>query len=196
MMLVTWFVAVYAVICAAAYFGNRRLMYFPDPKRISPAEAGLDGIQEIEIAAADGVILVACYVPAKGDRPTLLYFHGNAANAANRAPKMETISEDGCGVFYLNNRRYGGSGGRPTEEANVADVITAYDYLIRLGVSAERIFAYGESLGSGQDVRLATKRSVPRLCSKRRSPRPLMWPEHSIFGCRLDHGAWERTLAF
>jgi hypothetical protein len=90
-MLVTWFVAVYAVICAAAYFGNRRLMYFPDPKRISLAEAGLDGIQEIEIAAADGVILVACYVPAKGDRPTLLYFHGNAANAANRAPKMETI---------------------------------------------------------------------------------------------------------
>ena len=64
------------------------------------------------------------------------------------------------GVLYLNNRGYGGSGGRPTEEENVADAIAAYDYLIGLGVPAARIVAYGELLGSGQAVRLATARPV------------------------------------
>ena len=60
----------------------------------------------------------------------------------------------------LNNRGYGGSGGRPTEENNVADAIVAYDYLIGLGVPAGRIAAYGESLGSGQAVRLAAAKPL------------------------------------
>ena len=160
MELIAWVVAVYAVICVAAYFGNRLYMYFPDPTRAAPAEAGLDGVEEIEIAVADGVTLVAWYAPAKEDKPTILYFHGNAANAANRAPKIETIREGGFGVFYLNNRGYGGSGGSPTEENNVADAIAAYDHLTGLGAPAGSIVAYGESLGSGQAVRLAAERPV------------------------------------
>ena len=160
MELIPWLIAVYAGICLAAYFGNRLFMYFPDPTRITPGEAGLDGIEEIEIAVADDVTLVAWHGPAKDDKPTILYFHGNGANAANRAPKIETIRENGFGVFYLNNRGYGGSGGRPTEANNVADAIAAHDHLTGLGVPADRIVAYGESLGSGQAVRLAMKKPV------------------------------------
>jgi hypothetical protein len=33
-------------------------------------------------------------------------------------------------VPRANNRGYGGSGGSPTEENNVADAIAAYDHLI------------------------------------------------------------------
>ena len=160
MTLIPWLVVIYAAICAVVYFGNRLFMYFPNPTRAAPAEAGLDHVKEIEIAAADGVTLVAWYAPARGDRPTILYFHGNAANAANRAPRIELIQENGFGVLYLNNRGYGGSGGRPTEEDNVADAITAYDHLIGLGVPPGKIAAYGELLGSGQAVRLAVARPV------------------------------------
>jgi uncharacterized protein len=127
---ILWIVAVYAVICVVAYFGNRRYMYFPDPTRTTPAEAGLDNIEEVEIATTDGVTLVAWHAPAKADKPIILYFHGNGANAANRASKIDTIVESGFGVFYLNNRGYGGSGGKPTEENNVADAIAAYDHLL------------------------------------------------------------------
>jgi len=98
--------------------------------------------------------------PARDDKPTILYFHSNAANAANRAHRIELIRENGFGVLYLNNRGYGGSGGRPTEEDNVADAIAAYDYLFGFGVPAAKIVAYGESLGSGQAVRLAAARPV------------------------------------
>jgi len=163
MGLILWLVVVYAVICVAAYFGNRQLMYFPDPARVPPASAGLDGVEEIAIAAADDTTLIAWFAPAKENRPTVLYFHGNGANAANRAPRIEAMQQDGFGVFYLNNRGYGGSGGRPTEENNVADAIAAYDYLADRGVSPEQIVVYGESLGSGQAIRLAAARPVAAI---------------------------------
>ena len=73
------------------------------------------------------------------------------------------MQQDGFGVFYLNNRGYGGSGGRPTEENNVADAIAAYDFLAERGVSAEQIVVYGESLGSGQAIRLAAARLVAAI---------------------------------
>ena len=158
--LVVWLVAIYAAICGAAYFGNRVFMYFPDPIRVAPEAAALNGVKEIELTVGDGTTLIVWHAPAKDDKSTILYFHGNAANAANRAPRIELIKEHGFGVLYLNNRGYGGSGGRPTEEGNVADAITAYDYLIGLGVPPGKIAAYGKSLGSGQAVRLAVARPV------------------------------------
>lgn len=163
MGLILSILAVYAAICVAAYFGNRQFMYFPDPSRVAPGETGLDGVEEVEIAATDGTILVAWQAPAKEGKPTILYFHGNGANAANRAPRITTMHRDGFGVFYLNNRGYGGSGGRPTEGNNVADAIAAYDYLAERGVSPEQIVAYGESLGSGQAIRLAATRPVAAI---------------------------------
>src|SRR3990170_8513114 len=147
---IPWLIAAYLVICAAAYFGNRQYMYFPDPTRTTPVEAGLDGVKEIELAAADGTKLVAWYAPAKDGKPTLLYFHGNGANAAARAGKIARVVPSGIGIFYLNNRGYGGSAGKPSEANNVADAIAAYDELRRRGVPAGKIFVYGESLGAGQ----------------------------------------------
>jgi len=163
MNILLWLAAAYLLLCLGAYFGNRLFMYFPDPARVPPGEAGLEGVKEVELAAADGTKLVAWYAPPQNSKPTLLYFHGNGANGANRAPKIAMIREDGFGVLYLNNRGYGGSEGRPTEAHNVADGIAAYDYLAGQGVPAYKIVAYGESLGSGQAVRLAGERPVAAI---------------------------------
>ena len=155
-----WIIVTYVVICIAAYFGNRWFMYFPDPARFSPAEAGLSGVEEIELRSGDGERLIAWYAKAAPGQPTILYFHGNAGNAAGRAEKFETMRSGGAGVFYLNNRGYGGSSGKPTEKANVADAVTAYEYLRGAGVDAGAIVLYGESLGSGQAIQLAGRRAV------------------------------------
>jgi fermentation-respiration switch protein FrsA (DUF1100 family) len=158
--LVHWLVAAYLAICAAAYFGNRIFMYFPDPARVPPAAAGLSGVEELTLNAIDGTQLIAWHARADEGKPTILYFHGNAANAANRAPKIAMMLEDGFGVFYLNNRGYGGSAGSPTEVNNVADALAAYDYLAMRGTPASSIVAFGESLGTSQAVRLAAERPV------------------------------------
>ena len=65
MQFIAWVIAAYLAICAVVYFGNRIFIYFPDQARISPVEAGLDGVKEIEIAAADGTNLVAWYKDLK-----------------------------------------------------------------------------------------------------------------------------------
>ena len=88
MTLILWLVAVYAAICGAAYFGNRLFMYFPDPTRVAPEAAGLNGVKEIELTVADGTILIAWHAQAKDNKLTIIYFHGNGANAASRAPKI------------------------------------------------------------------------------------------------------------
>lgn len=160
MQTILWIAAVYVAICLGGYFGNRLFMYFPDPHRESPEAAGLQGVEEVEIVTGDGETLVAWHAPAEQGMPTILYFQGNAGNAANRAPKIETMRAGGFGVFYLNNRGYGGSSGSPSEAANVADAMTVYDHLTSTGVAPERIVLYGESLGSGQAVRLAGEREV------------------------------------
>jgi len=161
MDVIPWLAAAYVLICVGAYFGYRQFMYYPDPMRVAPAEAGLSGVEEIEIEADDGTALVAWYAPAREGQPTILYFHGNASNAANRADKIDIMREDGEGVFYLNNRGYGGSAGKPTEANNVGDALTAYDYLTtRLGVPADKIVVFGESLGTGQAIKLAGERPV------------------------------------
>lgn len=157
---IPWLIVTYLAICIGGYFGFRLFMYFPDPYRATPAEAGLNGVEEVEIPASDGETLVIWYAPAKRGKPTILYFHGNAGNAANRAPKIETIRENGYGILYLNNRGYGGSSGRPSEANNVSDALAAYDHLKSLGVAPRDIAVYGESLGTGQAVKLAAKRDV------------------------------------
>lgn len=160
MNIVLWLAATYLAICVGGYFCHRLFMFFPDPYRATPAEAGLEGVQEVELPTSDGKVLVAWYAPAARGKPTVLYFHGNAGNAANRAEKIDTVRRNGYGVFYLNNRGYGGSTGRPSEASNIADAVAAHDHLTKLGIAPGDIVLYGESLGSGQAVRLAEQREA------------------------------------
>lgn len=160
MELLPWLIGAYGLICLGGYFGNRLFMYFPDASRYAPSEIGLENVEEIELQTPDGVKLVAWHSKAEPGQPTILYFHGNAGNAAGRALKIDTMRRGGAGVLYVNNRGYGGSGGSPTEADNVADAITAYEHLRSLGVADSEIVLYGESLGSGQAVRLGGQKTV------------------------------------
>src|SRR5262245_49657957 len=71
-MLILWLVVVYATICVAAYFGNRLFMYFPDPTRVyfpdptrvAPSQVGLNGVGEIEMPVAAGIVLIVWHAPA------------------------------------------------------------------------------------------------------------------------------------
>jgi len=153
-------VVFYGVINLAAYFGQRKLMYFPDRQRTLPAEMGLAGAEERVIATPDGQRIVAWYGRAQPGRPTLLYFHGNGASLAARAPRIARFMDEGWGVYMMTYRGYGGSTGSPSEAANVADARLAYHALVKEGVPPRSIVAYGESLGSGIAVRIAAELPV------------------------------------
>jgi uncharacterized protein len=154
---------IFALFCIVARLLHRYFVYVPDPKRIDPKDAGLTGVEEIVFKATDGTRLIAWYRPAKPGKPTLLYFPGNSGNTAARAGKIKAIGADGYGVFMLNYRRCGGSGGRPTEKRVAADAVSAYDYLRGLGVAPRDIALYGESLGTAVATRLSLQREAQAL---------------------------------
>lgn len=156
-------VAAYLLVVFAAYMLQRRFIYFPDPQRVLPAEAGLTGVEERILTMPDGVRVVAWHAKARPGHPTLLYFHGNAGSIARRAHRIRAYTNLGWGVYMLSYRGYGGSGGASSEMANVADARIAYGALVQEGVDPASLVIYGESLGTGVAARLATERKAAGL---------------------------------
>ena len=115
----------YALVVLATYYLQQKLLYYPDPRRTPPANLGLEGVEELEIATPDGAHLVAWYGKAAPGQPTLLYFHGNAGALVNRAERFAKYLAGGRGMLMLAYRGYGGSSGRPSERANAADAMLA-----------------------------------------------------------------------
>jgi hypothetical protein len=153
-------VAVYGIVAVAAFIAQRKLMYFPDSTRVPPSSFALTGVEERVLKTPDGETIITWYGPAAADRPTLLYFHGNAGNLANRSERVRKYLARGIGVFILSYRGYSGSTGRPSEPNNVADAKLAYKALIAEGVAPDDIILYGESLGSGVAVQVAAEKPV------------------------------------
>jgi len=153
----------YAAVLLAAYLGQRRLMYFPDRVRTLPAQVGLPDVEERILKTPDGARVVVWYGKARPGEPTLLYFHGNAGSLAARAERIRRFMAEGWGVYMMTYRGYGGGTGSPTETANVSDARLAYGALVQEGVDPASIVLYGESLGTGVAVRLATERTAAGL---------------------------------
>ncbi len=149
-----------ALLAALVWFGQRRLIYQPDPQRVPPSAEGLTGVAEVTLPMPDGAKLVAWHALALDGRMTVLYFHGNGAGLADRSARIRTLQVAGYGVLMLAYRGYAGSTGRPSEAANIADALHAYDWMRASGVPAERIVLFGESLGSGVAIQVAAQKTV------------------------------------
>jgi fermentation-respiration switch protein FrsA (DUF1100 family) len=155
--------AAYAVLVAGVYALQRQLLYFPDIDRPDPTRLNLSSMREIEIVTADDIRLLAWYVPARADGRVIVYFHGNGGNIAYRGERLRHFVDKGFGALLLEYRGYGGNLGNPTEDGLFADARAALDFLDSQGVSADRIVLYGESLGTGVAVRMASERPVALL---------------------------------
>jgi hypothetical protein len=153
----------YAAVLLAAYFGQRRLMYFPDRTRTPPVAVGLLDVAERTLDAPDGARVMAWYGKARPGEPTLLYFHGNAGSLAARAERVRRFMGEGWGVYMMSYRGYGGGTGSPSETSNIADARLPYDALVSEGVAPASIILYGESLGTGVAARIAAERPAAGL---------------------------------
>ena len=152
----------YVAIAILAYIFQRRLLYFPDLGERLPVGNELPpGLEEATIKTADGVRLHAWYWP--GERPvTLVIFHGNGSHRGNRLGWITLLHDTlGVGVFILDYRGYGGSGGSPTEKGLYLDAEAAWKWLADR--AAGKLVYYGESLGGAVAVELARHRAPAAL---------------------------------
>jgi uncharacterized protein len=152
----------YGGLVALLYVGQRALEYFPERFRTSPAAAGLPEAEEVVLESADGEHVIVWHVPPRGEKPVVLYFHGNGGSLAWRVERLRALTADGTGLVALSYRGYGGSSGRPSETGLIADAFAAYAFAAA-GYPAARIALWGESLGSGVAIALAAEKPVARL---------------------------------
>jgi len=155
--------AIYLGIAGLLFVFQRNLLYFPDGHRPSPVAVGVSEMEEVGFTTDDGLELFSWYAPAPEGRPTLVFFHGNAGNLASRAFKAKAFMRAGVGVMLVEYRGYGGNPGKPTEQGLYMDARAALKFLERRGVSPQDIILYGESLGSGVAVQMASEVKVAGL---------------------------------
>ena len=165
MTLLKWLataLVIYGGLLALMYFAQRALMYFPETFRTAPADAGFAVAEEVTLDTADGERVIVWHVPPRGDKPVIVYFHGNGASLRYRVDRFRALTADGSGLVALSYRGYGGSSGSPSEAGLIADAHAAYDYAAARYQPA-RIVLYGESLGSAVAIAIAAEKSVGRV---------------------------------
>lgn len=152
-------VAVYAALVLALYVQQRSLVFPARTRVASAAEAGLQGIEDVVLVTPDGERLVGWWKPPLPGKALIVYFHGNGSSLYDRRERARRLTASGRGLLMVAYRGYSGSTGAPTEEGLAIDAATVYGWVAK-GYQPERIVLYGESLGTGVAVRLASERRV------------------------------------
>jgi pimeloyl-ACP methyl ester carboxylesterase len=151
MSLVALIVAVYLVLCAALFFFQRSLIYFPQPNAVSGSDS------QLILSMPDARVSVITRERV-GPR-ALIYFGGNAEDVSRSLPEFTEAFPE-YAVYLLNYRGFGGSGGSPSEAAIAEDALALFDQVY---ASHPQVAVVGRSLGSGVAVRLASQRPVQQL---------------------------------
>eukprot|EP00928_Gymnodinium_smaydae_P040180 TRINITY_DN27296_c0_g1_i1.p1 TRINITY_DN27296_c0_g1~~TRINITY_DN27296_c0_g1_i1.p1 ORF type:complete len:497 (+),score=98.98 TRINITY_DN27296_c0_g1_i1:176-1666(+) len=94
-------------------------------------------------------------------RPVLIHCHGNATDLGMMmGPYYELAHVLGIDVLGVEYSGYGAATGEPSERNTYADLDAALDFVVSRGVPPERIIAYGQSVGTGPVVALASQRRL------------------------------------
>lgn len=166
-----------AIIMLAAF--QRSLIYHPFAAKSLPANQagfGTGRAHDVTARTEDNLDLRGWLVLAKGHvagtdeqfsaelakgRPVALYFGGNAANRNYRMLEVQVLTEAGADVLIFDYRGYGDSSGEPSEEGLARDARAVWRFATEIKkIESRRLVLYGESLGGGVAVRLASELSL------------------------------------
>jgi pimeloyl-ACP methyl ester carboxylesterase len=101
--------------------------------------------------------------PAREQRPTLLFFYGNAMTLMDTGPLRDDLSREGNGLCLIDYPEFGASTGEATESTLAAAADAAFDSLAGRSDLDCRLVAVGWSLGSVIALGVAARRPVDRL---------------------------------
>ncbi|KAK1408352.1 hypothetical protein QVD17_40063 [Tagetes erecta] len=117
----------------------------------------------LSLCTKRGNKIVAFYLKNPYARLTLLYSHGNAADLGQLVDLFVQLKANlRVNLMGYDYSGYGASTGKPSELNTYADIEAVYECLqTEYGVSQEDLILYGQSVGSGPTLHLASK--LPRL---------------------------------
>ncbi|MGQ0384882.1 MAG: alpha/beta hydrolase [Gammaproteobacteria bacterium] len=168
--LVGYAAGAYLLLCLLLFAVQRSQIYFSVP------EARRPGIESIRFRTGEESLKV--WVLRRPGPRALVYFGGNAEDVSLNLPSFAAAFPQHS-LYLVNYRGYGGSSGRPSEQALLADSLAVYDGVRE---AHAEISVLGRSLGSGVAVHLASEREVERLA--------LVSPYDSLVAVAREHYPW------
>lgn len=138
-------------VVATGDSGDRKLSIPEVPRR--------DDVDVLKLRTRRGNDVVAVYVKHPNASAALLYSHGNAADLGQMYELFVELSHRlRVNLMGYDYSGYGQSTGKPTESNTYADIDAAYECLReKYGVKDEQLILYGQSVGSGPTVDLASR---------------------------------------
>jgi uncharacterized protein len=217
----------------AVLFSIQTRLIFPGASTQGQADAEVrprDGTELVKLKTKPGDTIVALYGaavlpngrrdPRAADRPTMIFFYGNAMCLKYAALQLEEFRRLGVNVLIPEYVGYGMSRGSASEKGCQATALTAYDYLVTARkVDPKQIISAGWSLGGAVAIDLASEKQVGGLVAfssftsavelgRRAFP---FVPVSLLLRHRFDnvtkisrincpiligHGRWDRTIPF
>lgn len=123
----------------------------------------------------------------KGAR-IILYFHGNSYNISYRKYMMDICDHLKVNLLLVDYRGYGRSKGEPSPRNVLADAISSYKFLLKMGHKPLDVVVWGESLGGSAGCCVASQCEVHSLI--------LLSPFSSLHSMLRDSGNVVRNSAY
>lgn len=220
--LVTYPLVFYVGVMIAMLVCQEELMFVASGTRdiwVDPPQ-GIP-IEEVEFVTQDGLRIQGWWAPCDQSDEVVLLCHGQATNISMCGGVIACMREElGASVLVFDYPGYGRSEGRPTEAGCYAGADAAYDWLVSTQrVPPERLLIFGDSLGTGVAVDLASRRphqalilhspytSVPDAAQALFPIFPTRWLTRYEFDSRskiaschspvfIAHGTHDRTIPY
>lgn len=144
-------IGLYAVMCLVLFLAQRSMIYYPQPRRF-----GTDAsVMKLQVEGAQ----LEVSTRAAPVSEAVLYFGGNGEDVSGSMPDLAAAFPRHA-LYALHYRGYGGSTGKPTQDALFADALALFD---KVHATHPSVTVIGRSLGSGVALHLASARPVARL---------------------------------
>jgi len=191
------YAAIYVAVVAVFLWFELSLVFRPHTAAQSWRSPPDRRTQDVYFDSTDGTKLHAWWLPpTRPEAGAFLVSHGNGGNLSFRGELAAALNgASGAGVFLYDYPGYGHSESSPTEAGCYAAADAAYAWLTTAGkVPQARVVLFGESLGSGVAVELATRRphrALVLVCpftslpAAAKSHYPFL-PTHTVMRSRFD----------
>ena len=140
------------------------IVYHPVKKlRATPAAIKLP-YEDLYLTTSDDITIHGWWVPAKHEKGTVLFCHGNAGNISHRLGTVKILNAMDLNVLIFDYRGFGKSEGSPSEKGTYRDAEAAWRYVTAVRkIKPDTIILHGRSLGGAVASWLAVKHTPSML---------------------------------
>ena len=146
----------YATVLVMLVVMESRLVY-PGAYMEIPG-ADFAGATTVNYQSGDGTKLTGRLFERSGAKHSMIFFHGNGVTAARESRTIANLSHTfNANVMAAEYRGFDSLEGTPNETGLIQDSLAARDFMCeRYGVKPDQLVLYGQSLGGGCAVAVAS----------------------------------------